>query len=55
MSANIIEFSPTFILLFIYGAIIGGIILYFVKLYKVHVRIEQKLALLMEKLDQKEQ
>ena len=55
MSASIIDFSPTLMLLFIYVTIIGGIILYFVKLYKVHVRIEKKLALLMEKLDQKEQ
>jgi hypothetical protein len=58
MSANIMGFLPSFMLLFtvfIYVAIIGGIIVYFVKLYKVHVRIDQKLALLMEKLDHKEQ
>jgi len=58
MSANIMGILPSLMLLFtvfIYVAIIGGIIMYFVKLYKVHVRIDQKLALLMEKLDQNKQ
>jgi len=53
MSANIMDNLP--IVGIIYLAMIGGVVLYFVKLYKVHVRIDQKLALLMEKLDRKEQ
>jgi len=54
MSENIMGILPSLLLLItglFYVAIIGGVVFYLVKLYKVHVRIDQKLALLMEKLD----
>jgi hypothetical protein len=57
MSGNILSTLPSVILMFsllFYVALIGAVIIYFYKLYKVHLSIDKKLGQIVNSMEVKE-